>query len=426
MLCSLPDTGLHDLSFPLSPAPSAVMKKIHNVNADKYEHGAGYYLRNFYPLYPGFIDFSAPHFLRRYYENRKSRRSIISIAANLIVFLIFRFRYLLRFRIIARRYDLGSSWTKNARAIAKNYFIDPHDIALFRINNADDINNNMRRFEDAHINRFINPKGWRKDCILGDKIAFHNLCADHNLPHPQILATAFRKRLDIYELPSEQEFILKPAGGNGGRKFTKAIFNPQQQNARAHFEDKIRALTKGSRECWIAQPRLRNHSALLPLAQSALITARVTTMLNEQGVPEIVTSVLRFPSTSETFVDNIKSGGAMALIDLASGRLGQACFGRSVGELTHHPVSGIEIARITIPNWPEVKALVLEAHRKAFGGYSIIGWDVAPTNDGAILLEGDGRPGIIIAQRGHGKGIGEMRIGELIAYHINQRLTASD
>jgi hypothetical protein len=169
---------------------------------------------------------------------------------------------------------------------------------------------------------------------------------------------------------------------------------------------------------WLVQERVTTHHALADLALNALPTARITTILDERGAPEVVNAVLRIPSDPSAQVDNMKAGGLLSPIDLAAGTLGLACKGYGGGDYAEHPVTRAAIPDRRLPDWSEAKALVIDAHRRGFGDYALIGWDVGFAPDGPILIEGNGKPGVLMPQRAGRRGLGGQRYGELLAYQL--------
>jgi hypothetical protein len=67
--------------------------------------------------------------------------------------------------------------------------------------------------------------------------------------------------------------------------------------------------------------------------------------------------------------------------------------------------------------WGEVCDLVRRAHC-AFEDWVVIGWDVAITAEGALLVEGNSGPDIDLIQRPLRTALGDSRLGELLAYHL--------
>ena len=68
-----------------------------------------------------------------------------------------------------------------------------------------------------------------------------------------------------------------------------------------------------------------------------------------------------------------------------------------------HPLTGIPFMGFQVPLWDEALDMVRKAARKAYG-YNChwIGWDVAITPDGPVLVEGNNLPGYDMCQNaGH-------------------------
>jgi len=379
-----------------------------------------YYLKKSVAIYPGLSRPVSAQFLTDHYRARARARGPLRkgfdwIAGGLLLAWI-----PWRARSVARRFGLGREWAKKAAAIARARFADPNDVALFRIESPDQMDQWMRRYEYAGINKLINPHNWRADCVLADKVAFAGRCAEHGIPHPTLLATIEHGRPKVRELPHSPDIVLKPAAGEGGSGVRIVEVPDGDREDYDRFAAFLARQSRGLRGIWLAQPRMTNDPAMADIALNALATVRLSTMLDEHGEPEVVTTVLRFPSRVDSLVDNIKAGGLMAPIDPQTGTLGPACQGRGPGEYGQHPVSGADIAGRVLPHWSTAVTLARRAHRESFCEYTLVGWDVALTADGPIILEGNGKPCLIVAQRANRRGVGSTRFGELIRFHLER------
>ena len=278
----------------------------------------------------------------------------------------------------------------------------------------------IRRFEFPALSKAFNPAGWRSDCALADKRRFFERCREAGLPQPAMVATRIGGSLTVFEGGALRELIAKPVGGTGGHGIRLIKLGPDERFG-AGLTDRLRRSLPG-RGDWLVQERVRNHPSLTPLGMDALITVRITTMLNEQGDPEIVAALLRYPIRPGVYVDNTSHGGLMSAIDLTTGRLGAGIIGRSAGDLRiehlQHPATGRQIFGFVLPHWRAVRHLVLRSHGDAFGAYTMIGWDVAITTGGPLLIEGNGKPNIITNQRATRRGASADRTGALIRYHL--------
>lgn len=376
-----------------------------------------YYFKKRFSLYPGCGAAVCAPFLRPYYERRRQERSWARAGLDGLVYFLFQAWVPVRARFVARRFGLDGNWVRNASHIGRRRFADPIDIALFRVSRLEDLDRFMRRFEYAEISKRMNPAAWTRHCVLADKALFAARCAQHGLPHPNLLARVKRGRVEVMGIPDGPALAAKPTGGTSGRGFSLLEFGAWQQGATA-FEAFLRQRLAAWGD-WIIQPRLHVHPSLKDIALDALSTARITTMRNEHGAPEIVTAVLRFPVRRGTVVDNLEAGGLIAPIDPVTGILGTGCHGRRPEDVRMHPVTGALIEGRQLPDWPATRDLVLRAHHEAFCEYSMVGWDVGICDAGPVLIEGNGKPGLFAAQRAERHGVGETRFGELLAFHLD-------
>jgi uncharacterized protein len=172
----------------------------------------------------------------------------------------------------------------------------------------------------------------------------------------------------------------------------------------------------------LVQQRLSNHKDLEPLNNSALSTVRILTCLNEAGEPEIIGAAMRMAIGNNRVVDNLHAGGIAAAVDLDTGALGSASnLGADcrLGWLDRHPDSGAQITGARLPMWDEVREFAIRTHM-AFDDRLLVGWDIAITPDGPVLVEGNGAPDLDIMQRFLRRGLMAARLGALLAFHISQ------
>ena len=95
--------------------------------------------------------------------------------------------------------------------------------------------------------------------------------------------------------------------------------------------------------------------------------------------------------------DNFHQGGVGCTIDIESGRLIGDAIDKDLNTFSHHPVSNTAFDGFLIPNWDKAKEMVLEA-ALVNDKIHVVGWDVAITEEGATLIEGNRRPGFDLVQ----------------------------
>jgi len=319
-----------------------------------------------------------------------------------------------RAKWVQRRFGLDAIWRRHAAAIAHARFADPNDLALYRIERAEQLDHYIRRFEDAALNKRINPLGWTVDCALADKRRFAERCRAAGLPHPETLALVSAAGIEMLDDPAGRAVIAKPIDGEGGDGLVLlGAFANGDSLASA-----LAGLPVPADRVWLVQPQVDCHAALADIRLNALPTIRIVTILDEANRPEVVSATFRCASDPEAQVDNMKAGGLIAPVDLSSGALGVACQGYGGGDHAAHPVTGGIIAGRILPDWTAATELVTSAHGKAFADYVLIGWDVALTSRGPLLIEGNGKPGVLMPQRAMRRGLGEGRYGILLAHHL--------
>jgi|GEM_PF-1898800 len=251
-------------------------------------------------------------------------------------------------------------------------------------------------FSAAHNNllsRAINGA----DAGVMDKSAFAAHCARAGLPAIPTLAVvgetgAIRWSDGVAPWPAVDLFT-KPVGeanGSGAARWHAAGPARYRDDSGTELDPPRLAarLAAAARRGAVAiQPCLLNHPDLRALVGDTLATVRVAALTDRAGRWRPVMAIHRSAPAGGP-VDNTAKGGCASPVALATGELGPVMVGekRCVRFASEHPRTGATIAGRRLPCWPEVLALVERAHR-VFAEHPVIGWDVAITPDGPVLVE---------------------------------------
>lgn len=225
----------------------------------------------------------------------------------------------------------------------------------------------------------MNPKGSRE--LLENKVQF--------LKHYRALikrvflhisdSASDRMFLDTMLLNPSGRLVLKGSKGQVGAEVevvTSDGFTPQKLIAymKQHHYDLV--------EEFVIQ-----HPTLNDLSPSGLNTLRIITQMDND---EIVFLAARIRISVNSPVDNMAAGNIAAPVDLKTGVVtGPGVFSDITRDSVRvHPVTGKEIEGFRIPHWEKVLELAGTAARNASGNKSV-GWDIAVTEDGAELIEGN-------------------------------------
>lgn len=165
----------------------------------------------------------------------------------------------------------------------------------------------------------------------------------------------------------------------------------------------------------IIEEKIEQCDVLNELCPTSVNTLRVVT-LRREGQTHVLQCVLRCGVGA--FVDNIHSGGLVIEVNPQTG----ICEGDAVdyfGNLVEkHPVTGVTFKGLRIPNMGDVLTLAEEAS-KVVPECKLIGWDIAVTQDGADLVEGNLKADYDAGQMAH---LGVAREGlrnTMVAPYVN-------
>ena len=302
-----------------------------------------------------------------------------------------------RHNVIPGEYYAYALWHPDRRANIDNYLYSKEGIRLFGL-----------------LNKPMQPNP------IDDKLAFHELCKARALPTPQVLA-AFAPTAKLLEFesgrPPAHDLFVKPRigmGGNGCERFRwqGRVFQ-SNRGGRLTPEDLGEYLATRARtenRALLVQPSLSNHPTLGVDANGALATARLVTGISLGGDVAPLFGYIYFGEPNE-----IVAHGRVAVIDIASGRLMSAPQdfpsgkGSNVDIGLNHPC--------TLPDWETLLRHIKVAHQACFN-FTFVGWDVAFTEHGPMLLEGNANWCADVYQSLGGEPLGHTKFASILAERL--------
>lgn len=188
-------------------------------------------------------------------------------------------------------------------------------------------------------------------------------------------------------LDKHSTFISKPYDGLGGKgvaKVSAADITDRQAYFQNCVENKI-----------LLEELVIQHPEMNVLCPKSVNTMRIMTF-NDHGKPEILWMGLRV-GNGVNDVDNFHAQGMGVAIDMDTGRLVGDAIDKDNRVFTHHPTTGVRFDGFQIPCFQEAKEMVLKAALES-DKILVVGWDVAISEKGPVIIEGNRRPGFDLPQ----------------------------
>jgi len=279
----------------------------------------------------------------------------------------------------------------------------------------------------------VNDKfAFYRHCIASDLAVIPTLCViDKNAINPDkadVVVNSKKEWEKKLQDTDDKLFIKLIDGTYGIDAFSTYRINQQWHycgeigTAADLYEFTIQRL--GARRGWVVQPLIRAHGEFDQITSSnALCTIRAVTRLVD-GITQVLYAVLRIP-VGDNITDNFShgtSGNIIAPIDLKTGKLG-ICRGSvsrvwpNIVEVEMHPDTGNPILGFKVPLWDDVLSLLDHAQR-SFQALKTLGWDIAVTDKGPIIVEANSTYDVDIIQVSH-----QITLGKIFSAWIEEKNT---
>jgi len=215
-----------------------------------------------------------------------------------------------------------------------------------------------------------------------DKGRFTELCQMHALPCIPTLALFRNGQMELPYHPEHSSIWSKDLCGSHGSGGTH-----WRRDGALYCNDKGQRLGASElvaewrkRDC-IVQPCLDNHPLLESLSDGSLVDFRIVTGIARDGTVTVLANLAALPCGGPE-----RRRFILGPVDANNCRIFSARLGR-FQLVDVHPDSGVVISDVTIPFWREAMELAKRAHAKAFASFVFLGWDIAITTDGPLLIE---------------------------------------
>jgi hypothetical protein len=248
--------------------------------------------------------------------------------------------------------------------------------------------------------------------ILENKLLFSFFCKNNVLPIPKLISFNSGKHFywnqksktinstselvdffnNIFSTSNISNIFIKRQKNKGGT----GIFYLEKDDLEEQIKKIGPDLLSGS---FIHQKTLMQHEKVNEIYEKSINSIRFDTCQDKNNKPQLLGAVMRF-GCGGNFIDNRSKGGFFVSIDDASGCLlekgyGQMGFGGM--ELSKHPDTQFIFKGFRIPFYEESKQLALEASNVISN--KIIGWDIAITPNGPIIIEGNHDSNITMTEK---------------------------
>lgn len=265
---------------------------------------------------------------------------------------------------------------------------------------------NKQEYIDYRSFRIIrNKKNLKKDkefnyiCLLRDKELFSIILEKYGINTPTIKYKIqnkkifFGKNLISYENFMKENdnkmLFIKDSKGECGEE----IFQVEVKNSKIYYLDNYftcnEFLDKLSNKEYIIQEKLIQNKKMSELYNKAVNTLRIVTVKNEvTNEIEIFAKLLRI-GANNNYVDNWAKGGIVVGIN-DDGTLKKYGFYKpGYGtKIVEHPISKVKFQGFKIPNYEIIINEIKNIH-KLFKNIHSIGWDIAITEKGFSIIEGN-------------------------------------
>lgn len=216
------------------------------------------------------------------------------------------------------------------------------------------------------------------------------------------MSADFPKFKDFIE--SRKEVVIKPVGEAMGRGIELVSTERIRLAAQGFFEDLI------SHGEYLIEEKVVQNSAMSEFNESTVNTIRIITF--NIGHEIIIPYCFLKAGRKGSFVDNGGAGGILVGADIKTGVTNTDGIDENGHAYVNHPDSGKRFKGFQLPDYNSA-IILCKKMSSMVSKIRYIGWDLAYTNNGWIVIEGNGMSQLIGPQATQGRGV-KQEIDEIV------------
>lgn len=259
----------------------------------------------------------------------------------------------------------------------------------------------------------ILPKINKQMFLLDDKNAFEEVIKGKNIKFPRTVlkitkGTLFDNISNVIKSESQLERIFKKTNsdiifckpsdcGSGGKdivifkKSSQGYKDLKGKNVNFNYLKKISSID------WILQEKVNNSQEIAAIHSNSTNSFRILTFFKPKEGSKAIYCILK-AGNNNAYTDNAHTGGVYVKIDMKTGLLDETAYDENLYTYKFHPYSKYEFKGKKVKDIKKVVKLA-EKLGNMFPNLTFVGWDIALTEKGAFVLEGNSSPGLTIIQR---------------------------
>lgn len=246
------------------------------------------------------------------------------------------------------------------------------------------LNKNLRKTYLTRLKNYEIIKKYNDQSLIykfDDKVIFNNLFKDYIKRDFIIINKDNFKEFEKF-VKKHNIFIAKPIIGEGGFGVEK-----YQTNKKTNLHKLFKNLINNSQ--LLIEEYIIQHNEINKLYEKSVNTLRLFTFYDGKS-SHVLNSVFKIGNGGVT--DNFSSGSMYTFVD-DNGKVIVPAIDQNDNIFSVHPITKEKIVGFVVPMFKEASNLVKEAS-KVVPEVKYIGWDVAITSKGPVIIEGNSFPGV--------------------------------
>ena len=180
-----------------------------------------------------------------------------------------------------------------------------------------------------------------------------------------------------------EDMMIKPIDETGGVGVEK-IYTKDFSSVKEMYDSIM------NKKAYLVEEVVKQHHDISKLYPYSVNTYRILTIKTDDNV-DVIFGYIRLGNNGSV-VDNHHAGGMSTPIDLETGKILYPAVDLNLNLFDEHPMTHVKFVGYQLPYWNEAKEMVKEA-AKLIPELRYNGWDVAISEDGPLLIEGNHLPG---------------------------------